>query len=105
MRLFSGVQVQTSTCTYTYIGAQGNSAWLLLQLAVEKPRSMPGGPFFCILAQTGLKKILLSNCRGSMSDILGSFQSGEVLSGRRALTIECSLMSGCGQGHELAEDM
>ena len=53
----------------------------------------------------GPKKILLSNCRGSMSDILGSFQSGEVLSGRRALTIECSLMSGCGQGHELAEDM
>ena len=37
----------------------------------------------------------------SISDILGSFQSRGVLSGRRALTIERLLISGCSQGHEL----
>ena len=39
------------------------------------------------------------------SDILGSFQSGRALSGRRSLTIEHSLMIGCGQGYELVKDM
>ena len=48
--------------------------------------------------------MLLSPCRGSISDILGSFQSGGALSCWRALTIECSLMSGCGQGHEEVEE-
>ena len=32
----------------------GDSAWRLLQLAVEKPWSAPGGPFVCFLAQTGI---------------------------------------------------
>ena len=36
-------------------------------------------------------------CRGFIS---GSFQSGGALSGWRSLTIEHSLMSGCGEGHE-----
>ena len=27
----------------------GDSTWQLLQLAVEKPWSMPGGPLFCFL--------------------------------------------------------
>ena len=31
------------------------SAWRRLQLPVEKPWSMPGGPFVCILAQMGLE--------------------------------------------------
>ena len=35
---------------------EGDSAWWLLRLAVEKPWSMPGGPFCCFLTQTGLKK-------------------------------------------------
>ena len=30
-----------------------DSAWWQLQLAVEKPWSMMGGPFVCFLAQTG----------------------------------------------------
>ena len=34
---------------------EGDSAWRLLQLAVEKPWSMPGGPLFCFLAQMGLE--------------------------------------------------
>ena len=34
---------------------EGDSAWRLLQLAVEKPWSMPGGPLLCFLAQTGLE--------------------------------------------------
>ena len=33
----------------------GDSAWRLLQLAVEKPWSTPGGPFVCFLAQTGVE--------------------------------------------------
>ena len=39
-----------------------DSAWWWLQLTVEKPWSMPGGPF-----------MLLSPCRDSISGILGSF--------------------------------
>ena len=35
--------------------ALGDSAWWLLQLAVEKPWSVPGGPFVCFLAQTGIE--------------------------------------------------
>ena len=31
------------------------SAWWWLQLPVEKPWSMPGGPFVCLLAQTGVE--------------------------------------------------
>ena len=65
---------------------------------------MPGGPLFCYLAQMA-SKTLLSPCGGSISDIVGSFQSGGAHSGRRALTIECSLMSGCGQGYELVKDI
>ena len=33
----------------------GDSAWLLWQLAVEKPWSALGGPFFRLLAQTGVE--------------------------------------------------
>ena len=35
--------------------ALADSAWWLLQLPVEKPWSMPGGPFVCLLAQTGVE--------------------------------------------------
>ena len=47
---------------------EGDSAWRLLQLAVEKPWSMPGGPLFCFLAQTSLENTP-SHCRDSISDI------------------------------------
>ena len=42
-------------------------------------------------------KRLLSPCRDSISGIVGCFQSRGAFSGRRALTIEHLLMSGCGQ--------
>ena len=45
--------------------------------------------------------MVLSPCRDSIS---GSFQSGETFLGWRALTIERSVMSGCGQGHEPAKN-
>ena len=82
---------------------EGDSAWRLLQLAVEKPWSMPGGPLFCFLAQTGLE----NPCKGSISDVLGGFQlqSRGALSGRMAFTIACSLMSGFDQIHQLVKDM
>ena len=65
----------------------GDSAWQLLQLGVEKPWLTPGGSFLSFHAQTG--------------GTVGSFQSGGAFTGWRALTIERSLMSGCGQGHQL----
>ena len=48
--------------------------------------------------------MVLPPCRNSISGFIGSFQSGGALSGQRALTIECSVMSGCGQGHEPAKN-
>ena len=35
--------------------ALGDSAWRRLQLPVEEPWSMLGGPFVCFLAQTGVE--------------------------------------------------
>ena len=46
--------------------------------------------------------MVISPCRDSIS---GSFQSGGAFSGRRALTIERLVMSGCGQGHEPAKNL
>ena len=42
-------------------------------------------------------------CRGTIFGLVGRIQSGGVLAGRRTLTIESSLMSGCGWGHEPKE--
>ena len=36
--------------------ALADSAWRWLQLPVEKPWSMPGGPFVWFLAQTGVER-------------------------------------------------
>ena len=47
--------------------------------------------------------MVLSPCMDSIYGFLGSFQSGGALSGRRAPTVERSVMSGCGQGHEPAK--
>ena len=41
--------------------------------------------------------------RGSVSGIVGIFQSAGAFPGWRALTIECSLVSGYGQGRELVK--
>ena len=35
--------------------ALADSGWWRLQLPVEKPWSMPGGPLVCFLAQTGVE--------------------------------------------------
>ena len=32
---------------------EGDGAWRLLELAVQKPWLLPGGPLVCFLAQTG----------------------------------------------------
>ena len=34
-----------------------DTAWRLLQLPVENPWSLPGGPFVCFLAQTGIENV------------------------------------------------
>ena len=77
-----------------------DSAWRLLQLTIEWARSALGGPLFCFLVQTSVESGPFT-CRGSIS---GSFQSGGTFLGQRTLTIECSVMSGCGQGHEPAKN-
>ena len=41
--------------------------------------------------------MVLSPCRDSIS---GSFQSGGAFSVQSALTIECLVISGCGQSHK-----
>ena len=43
-------QEEVGGCT-----ALADSVWQLLQLPVEEPWSMPGGPFVCLLAQTGVE--------------------------------------------------
>ena len=44
-------------------------------------------------------------CRGSIAGLLGSFLSGGAISGWRVLTIERSVMSGCGQDHGPAKNL
>ena len=73
--------------------ALADSAWRMLQLAIERAWSALEGPFFCFLVQTSIENCLFT-CRGSISGFVGSFQSGGVFSGQRALTIERSVMSG-----------
>ena len=48
--------------------------------------------------------MVLSPCRGSISGFSDSFQSGGAFLGRSVPTIECSVVSGCGQGHEPAKN-
>ena len=48
--------------------------------------------------------MVLSPCRNSISGFVGSLQSGGGFCGRRALTIECLVVSRYGQGHELAKN-
>ena len=48
---------------------------------------------------------LLCTFMSSVSGTVGGFQSGEAFTGRRALTIERLVMSGCGQGHKPANKL
>ena len=59
--------------------------------------SILAGPFLPLLAP------LLLPSSGTISGIVGSLQSGGALSGRNALTINCSQMSVCGRSHERQE--
>ena len=70
----------------------------------KKPCSVLGEPFFCFLPQMGIETLVLL-CRDSILGILNSFQFGVVFSGRWVLTIECSLMGRCSQGHELTKNI
>ena len=86
--------------------AVADRAWRLLQLAIEKARSALDGPLFCFRVQTGVENGPFTlPCRGSIPGLLGSFLSGGTISGRRVLTIKCSVMSGCGQGHKPAKNL
>ena len=54
--------------------ALADSAWQLLQLPVENPWSMPGGPFVCFLAQTGIEPFTSSGLNiWHFRQLLGSF--------------------------------
>ena len=60
------------------------------------------------LVSAGWPTLLLSCANGRRkrfnSGFIGSFLSGGAISGWRVLTIERSMMSGCGQGHEPAKN-
>ena len=81
-----------------------DSAWRPLQLPVEKPWSMWGGPFGCLLHKQGVENppftlygLYFWHFRQPLvwRSILWS----------EALTIQHLLMSGCGQGHEPTENV
>ena len=61
-----------------------------------------GWPALLLSCANGRRKRYFHLVGGSLSGCLGSFQSGGAFLGRRALTIERLVMSGCGQGHEPA---
>ena len=72
----------------------GDSAWRLLQLAVEKPWSVPGGPFVCFLAQAGVESVPFT-LQGLHFWHFRQLLVRGMFTGRRALTIERSLIGGC----------
>ena len=73
--------------------ALGDSAWRLLQLAMD-------GPFFCFLVQTSVENgpFALQELHFWLFRQLSVWRTGQ-----RALTIEHLVVSGCGQGHEPAK--
>ena len=84
--------------------ALADSAWRPLQLPVlEKPWSLPGGPFVCLLAQTGVENAPFTLYELHFWDFRQPLVQRSVLC-LEGLTIERSL-SGCGQGHEPTENV
>ena len=81
-----------------------DSAWQRLQLPVEKPCSMPCGPFVCFHAQTGAENASFTLQGLHFWNFRQLLVRGSVL-WSEGLTIECSLMSGCVQGHEPTENV
>ena len=81
---------------------QADSAWRLLQLAIELAWVARSSVFFCT-----------DECRKQSFHLVGgpflafqaAFSLEEHFLGQRALTIEHSVMSGCGQGHEPAKNL
>ena len=69
--------------------------WQLPWLAVEKPWLALAGPFLSFLTQMDVDKFLWL--------FKGSISGTVAFTGRRALTIVSSLMSGHGRGHEPCE--
>ena len=84
--------------------ALADSTWRLLELPVEKPWSMPGGPFVCLLAQTGIENAPFT-LYGLYFWHFRQLLVRRNVSSWRALTIECSLMSECVQGCEPTENV
>ena len=72
-------------------GGIGGGGRVYLQYAMDMAAVLAG------LVDTGWT---ISHLVSSISGTVGSFQSGGAFAGRRALTIESLLMSGCGQGYE-----
>ena len=79
--------------------ALADSAWRPLELPVEKPWLMLGWPF---LTQTGVENVPFTLYRLYFWHFRQLLVRRNV-SGQRALTIECSLMSGCGQGQRMCQ--
>ena len=106
MLLVGAICFEASFCASrkSEIGGGGCHTLVDRTLQLLLPWTVPGRPFFLLSCTNRLEKLLISPCRGTISGSVGSFQSRSFLWSETLdyLTIECSLMSGCGQGHELA---
>ena len=84
------------------IGGGGCHTLVDCTLQLLLPWTVPGWPFFLLSCTNRLDKLLLSS-RGwhyRQLSVQKSFLWSETPD---YFTIECSLMSGCGQGHELVK--
>ena len=73
---------------------EGRQAGATLQVTAQRAWSAPGHFSSCT---NGRRKHSFHLVRAPFL----AFQSAGTFPGQRALTIECLLMSGCGQGHKL----
>jgi len=87
----------------------GGGRWVLARGAVHMAAALAGcrkalvGTGWAISHHKQAQEPLLSPCSGTISGLVGSIQSGGACAGRKALTIESLLMSGCGWGYEPKE--
>ena len=108
MQLWPHVISRRNLCTSKNGGIGGGGrvpAWGAVHMAAglagcRKALVGTGLAIFFLFYTNGRRYGSSASFRGSISGTVGSFQSGEAFTGRRALNIVSSLMTGCGRGHE-----
>ena len=93
-------------------GGIGGGGWVSARGAVHMAAALAGCRKTLVSTDWTISHLVSTNrlrnhspplVGGTISGLVGSIQSGGVCAGLRALTIESSLMSGCGWGHEPKE--